>query len=169
MAEPGDYKLEESHVSVTFMVEHAGISWTHGRFNHSSGDFHVPTGSTKGSFNYTIDANSVDTNNTKRDDHLRSPDFFNVKQFPTITFVSTSVSPTTDGLNVTGDFTMHGVTKPISFQLKGGKVTEFPKGTTRTGYSTSLNIKRSDFGMDKMVGPIGDDIQVLISFEGVAQ
>jgi polyisoprenoid-binding protein YceI len=112
---------------------------------------------------------SVDSGNKKRDEHLRSPDFFNVKQFPTIEFKSTGVKPIDGGFEVTGDLTLHGTKRPVTFALKGGRTAEFPKGTTRTGYSAELALKRSEFGMDKMAGAIGDDIYIAVSFEGVKE
>ena len=98
----------------------------------------------------TIKPDSVDTNNAKRDGHLKSPDFFNTKQYPTIEFVSTSVKPAEGGYQVTGNLTFHGETKPVTFDLKGGKTTEF-KGVQRTGYTTQFKIKRSEFGVAKKV------------------
>jgi len=126
-----------------------------------------PATPAKSSFTLNIKPESIDTGTAKRDDHLRSPDFFNAKQFPAMGFKSTQVKPVVGGLEVRGDFTMHGVTKPITFLLKGGKKGEFPPGMQRTGYSTELVIHRSDFGMDKMVEAIGDEVKVEISFEGV--
>jgi len=160
-----DYAIDNVHSSATFKIGHLGIGWIHGRFNDLSGDFAITDKG--GNFNLTIKADSIDTGVAKRDGHLKSPDFFNVKQFPTITFKSTSVKAGEGGLAVTGDLTMHGVTKSISFTLKGGKTAEFPKGVTRIGYTTDLTLKRSDFGMDRLVGPVGDEVQISVSFEGV--
>jgi polyisoprenoid-binding protein YceI len=101
-----------------------------------------------------------------RDTHLRGPDFFNVKQYPVISFASTSVKPSEEGYEVTGDLTLHGATKPVTFSLKGGKSAEFPAGVKRTGYSTELVLKRSEFGVGKPMPVLGDDIFVSISFEG---
>src|SRR5205823_755526 len=89
----------------------------------------------KSSFELSIKTTSVDTNNKKRDDHLRSPDFFNAKQFPLITFRSTSVKPAEGGFEVTGELTLHGATRPVTFPLKGGRAAEFPKGVQRTGFT----------------------------------
>src|SRR5437763_1484477 len=79
----------------------------------------------------------------------QGPDFFNAKQFPLIAFKSSAVKPVEGGLQVTGDLTLHGVSRPVTFVLRGGKTAEFPKGVQRVGYSVELTIKRSDFGMDK--------------------
>lgn len=161
-----DYTVDAMHAGVTFKVSHLGLSWTHGRFNEISGAFRIDADPAKCAFALTINAASIDTANQKRDDHLRSPDFFNVKQFPTITFQSTAVKAIKDGYEVTGNFNMHGVAKPMAFVLVGGRAAEFPKGVHRTGFSTALVLKRSDFGIDKFGDAVGDDIHVAISFEG---
>lgn len=162
-----DYAIDPSHTAVGFQVSHAGISWTHGRFNKLGGEFTIDAANPASQkFAMTIEADSIDTGNQQRDDHLRSPDFFNVKQFPTITFESTKVERTNEGLKVTGQATLHGVTKPIELLLKGGKVIEFPAGVERTGYSASFKLKRSDFGMGNMLEAVGDDIFINVSFEG---
>ena len=163
-ARAADYAVDPMHSGVNFKISHLGLAWVYGRFDEFSGSFTID--GAKASFALTIKTESVDTNNKKRDDHLRSPDFFNAKQFPVITFKSTSVKPITGGYDVTGDFTLHGVTKSITFPLKGGRTAEFPKGVQRTGFSTELVIKRSEFGMDKMTNAIGDEVHVAISFEG---
>src|SRR5262249_12086095 len=140
-----------------------------GRFNQLSGDFSIdPDDPNKCSFTMNINTESVDTNNPKRDAHLRSPDFFNAKQFPVISFKSTGVKAVANGYEVTGDLTMHGVTKPISVVLTGGRKAEFPPGVPRTGFSTDLTLKRSDFGVgaEKFAGALGDDVSIAVSFEG---
>lgn len=163
------FVVDPAHSSVVFKIQHAGISWIFGRFNEFSGDFMIdkqdPANS---SFALNIKAGSIDTNNGKRDEHLRSPDFFNAKQFPTLTFKSTSVKRVEKGYEVTGDFTMHGVTKQISFVLEGGgKEIEFPKGRKRLGFTAALTLRRADFGMDKFVGMLGEDVHVEIGVEAV--
>lgn len=163
-----DYIVDDSHTGVNFKISHLGLSWTYGRFNDISGTFKIdPANPGASSFNLVIKADSLDTNNKQRDDHLRSPDFFNTKQFPQITFKSTAVKAIEGGYEVTGEFNLHGVAKSITFPLKGGRTTEFPKGIHRTGFVTEMGIKRSEFGMDKMIGPIGDEVLISISFEGV--
>ena len=121
----------------------------------------------KSSFQLTIKTDSIDTANKARDEHLRQPDYFDTKQFPTISFVSTDVKAIDGGYEVQGDFTMHGVTKSITLVLKGGKESEF-KGTKRVPFSTELSLKRSDFGFDKnAIGPIGDEALIMIDCEGM--
>ncbi len=164
-----DYGVDTAHSSVTFQISHLGLSWIHGRFNEYSGSFSIDSSEpAKSTFAFEIKPETIDTANAKRDAHLKSPDFFNVKQFPMISFKSTAVKAVADGgYEVTGDLSFHGAVKPVTFTLVGGKAAEFPKGVHRTGYSTMFTIKRSDFGMGKMTDAIGDDVYVAISFEGV--
>ncbi len=163
-----NYELDVLHSGVNFKISHLGLSWIFGRFNDFSGSFTIdPSTAGKSSFALDIKAESIDTANRKRDDHLRSPDFFNVKQFPAITFRSTAVRAIEGGFEVTGDFTLHGVTRSITVPLKGGQKAEFPKGVHRTGYTAELTIKRGEFGIDKFAGAVGEDVHITVSFEGV--
>ena len=162
-----DYTFDLVHSSVSFKARHLDISWIHGRFNEVSGKFSLDrTDPTKSTFELSIKADSVDTGNKARDEHLRQPDYFDAKQFPTLDFKSTSVKAIKGGYEVTGDFTMHGVTKKVTISLEGGKEIDW-KGTKRVGFSTNLALKRSDFGFDKtQIGPIGDEALIYIDFEG---
>lgn len=193
---PDRYALDAAHTSATFKIEHLGISWISGRFNDVSGTCAVDKADPANcSFEVAIKATSIDTNNAQRDEHLRSDDFFNVKQFPEMTFKSTSVrkaattQPAADGpatkptqddpksaatpsdavYEVTGDFTMHGMTKPVTFVLRGGKEAEFPKGTQRIGFFAEFALKRSDYGMGKLPGAVGDVVKITVSFEATRQ
>ena len=163
-----EYAYDLVHSSVSFKARHLDISWIHGRFNEVDGKFSLDREHpAKSTFELSIKTDSVDTANKARDEHLRQPDYFDTKQFPTITFKSTSVKAIEGGYEVTGDFTMHGTTKKITFVLKGGKEHDF-KGTKRVAFSTELSLKRSDFGFDKnAIGPIGDEALILIDCEGV--
>jgi polyisoprenoid-binding protein YceI len=165
-ARADDYAIDDAHSSVGFKIQHLGISWIQGRFDDISGAFTLDKDPAKSSFMLTLKTDSIDTNNKNRDTHLKSPDFFNAKQYPTISFKSTSVKAVDGGYEVKGDMTMHGETKPITFTLKGGKEVDF-MGKKRTGFSTELTLKRFDFGMDKFKEALSDDVQVAVSFEGV--
>ena len=161
-------QVDPAHSSVTFKIEHLGISWVQGRFNDIAGACTVDTQDVaKSTFEMTIKTASIDTNVTKRDDHLRSPDFFDAKQFPNISFKSTAVKKVDGGLEVKGDLVLHGVTKTITCTLAGGKESEFPKGTQRVGFYTEIKVKRSDYGMDKMIPDVCDEVRLFISFEAV--
>lgn len=163
-----EYVYDSIHSSVSFKARHLDISWIHGRFNQVEGKFSLDRQDPrKSAFQLSIKVDSVDTANQARDEHLRQPDYFDTKQFPTIDFKSTAVKTIPDGYEVTGDFTMHGKTKPITFKLIGGKEIEF-KGVKRVGFSTELKLKRSDFGFDKSaIGPIGDEAVIMIDCEGM--
>ncbi len=162
-----NYKLDEAHMGFYFKINHLGFSETMGRFNKAQGTFTLDAD--KSSFDFTIDAASIDTGVEKRDDHLRSPDFFNVKQFPKLTFKSTGVTVSDDTYSVAGDLTIHGVTRPITFQLQKIGEGDGPGGSYRSGFSTTHVIRRSDFGMDKMLPAVGDEVTMMISFEGIRQ
>lgn len=163
-----EYDYDAVHSSVSFKARHLDISWIHGRFNEVSGKFSLDRQNpAKSKFLLSIKADSVDTNNAKRDEHLRQPDYFDTKQFPTIEFKSTKVKPIDGGYEVTGDFTMHGTTRPVTLVLKGGQEKEF-KGTKRVGFSTELSLKRSDYNFDpSAIGLIGDEAIIIIDCEGV--
>ena len=163
-----DYVIDAAHSGVTFQISHMGVSYIPGRFNEFSGNFTIDTSDpAKSSFSLTIKTESVDTNNSKRDEHLRAPDFFNAKQFPTITFASTAVKAVEGGYEVTGDLTMHGETKPITFSLKGGKTAEFPPKVIRTGFTSPQIVnKRTDFGVGKPMPVLGNEVYIAVSFEG---
>lgn len=163
-----DYAYDLVHSSVSFKARHLDISWIHGRFNEVEGKFSIDRDDpTKSSFQLTIKADSIDTANKARDEHLRQPDYFDTKQFPTIEFKSTSTKAVAGGYEVTGDFKMHGATKKVTLILKGGKEIEF-RGNKIVGFSTELSLKRSDFGFDKtQIGLIGDEALIIIDCEGV--
>lgn len=168
VAEAADtYTVDPVHSSISFMISHVGISNIHGRFNDFSGKITIDQADpAKSSFALSIPMESIDTNNVKRDEHLRAPDYFNAKQFPTMTFQSTKVKAVDGGYEVTGDLTLHGVTKPVSFILKGGdKVVEFPKGTKRIGLVSTLSIRRSDFGVNAEPKALGDEVPIFIGIE----
>jgi polyisoprenoid-binding protein YceI len=159
-----EFKLDTVHTAVYFAVGHLNnTSITYGRFNDVEGAF---TLGEKASFEFTVKAESIDTNYKKRDDHLRGPDFFNVKQFPLITFKSKSAKKEGNVYVVEGELTLLSQTKPITIKLTQGPEGKDPWGNHRTGLSTEFTIKRTDYGMTHMVGPAGDEVKLFISFEG---
>jgi polyisoprenoid-binding protein YceI len=167
-----EFQIDNSHTSVIFGVSHLGYSFTYGRFNKVSGAFTLdPKGPEASTFQVAIDASSVDTNDAKRDEHLRGPDFFNAGEFPVISFKSTKVEGkrTESGITllVTGDLTMHGQTRPVTLELQKLGEGPGPGGGFRTGFNCQTKLKRSDFGMTGMVPNIGDEVAITISFEGV--
>ena len=163
-----EYDYDLVHSSVSFKARHLDISWIHGRFNEVAGKFSLDRENpSKSTFSLTIKADSVDTANKARDEHLRQPDYFDTKQFPTIEFKSTGTKVIKGGYEVTGDFTMHGTKKTVTLILMGGKQHDFGK-VKRVAFSTELSLKRSDYGFDKnAIGPIGDEALIMIDCEGV--
>jgi polyisoprenoid-binding protein YceI len=163
-----EYTYDGVHSSLSFKARHLDISWIHGRFNEAEGKFVLDRQDpSKSTFQLSIKVDSVDTGNQARDEHLKQADYFDTKKYPTIDFKSTSVKAIDGGYEVAGDYTMHGVTKKITFKLMGGKEIEV-KGVKRVGFTTELKLKRSDFGFDKSaIGPIGDEAIIVIDCEGM--
>jgi polyisoprenoid-binding protein YceI len=160
-----DFKIDNSHTSAVFRIEHFGIAKVYGRFNDVSGSFNLDK-----AIDITIKTGSIDTNNQKRDDHLRSPDFFNANQFPTLTFKSTKIEAAgKDRYKVTGDISIHGVTKSITVEVHKSGEGKDPWGNYRKGLEVEFTIKRSDFGMTYMADGIGDDVEILFATEGIKQ
>ena len=165
-----NYTLDAAHCAVVFRISHMGMSYTYGRFNDVSGRFAVDSSDTaNSSFDCTIKTASIDTNHKKRDDHLRSPDFFDARQFPVMTFKTTGIHAHGPKLHLTGDLSMHGVTRPIDFHMDKMGEGKDPWGKQRIGFSAAFKIKRSDFGMKQHLKMVGDEVELLISFEGVRE
>jgi polyisoprenoid-binding protein YceI len=164
------YSIDNAHTSVVFAISHFGLSYTYGRFNEVEGGFALNGAEiSKAGFSFTIKAASIDTNNAERDKHLRSPDFFDTQQFPEIKFVTKSFTKVDGVYQVVGEMTMLGKTRPLTMPVRLVGIGKGPFGKQRAGYFTKFTIKRSDFGMDKMAGQIGDNISVTFSFEGIKQ
>ena len=168
LAVADEYKVDPIHSSLLFKVKHAETANFYGAFEKASGTV-VTEGDAIKSVSVTIDASSVATRNSKRDEHLRGPDFFDVKQFPEITFTSKEVKAASDGYDVTGELTLHGSTKPLTLRLvKTGSGKHMGKDIL--GVETTFTIKRSDFGMSGYVGKgVGDEVTLIISLECVKQ
>jgi|SRR6267142_4614145 len=159
------YVVDPAHSFVIFRIKHMDTGHVYGRFNEPNGTITIDDADpSKSSFTLELQTQKVDTGIQKRDDHLRSPDFFNAKQFPTIKFVSKEVKKTDKGYEVTGDLTLHGVTKPITVNLEQtGQGSMGPRQII--GFETTVDLKRSDFGMKNMIGPAADDVRLIISLE----
>lgn len=163
------YTVDPVHTAALFKVKHVGVSYTYGRFNDVSGTVVFDAANPAASkVDITIQAGSVDTHSEKRDAHLANPDFFDAKQFPVLKFVSTAFKKLDDStFDVTGDFTLHGVTKPIT--IKAVKVGEGkdPWGGYRIGFESTFTIKRSDYGMSKMLDAVSDEVIVTFATEAM--
>lgn len=164
-----DYTVDTkgAHASVNFKVSHLGYSFIQGRFNEFEGQFSYDDKNVEASkVTVTVDTTSLDSNHAERDKHLRSDDFINASKFSTAQFVSTKVTQKADGgLTISGDMTLHGVTKPAVIDANfvgGGKD---PWGGYRTGFEGTTRLQLADFGI-KVVGP-SSYVDLDIILEGV--
>ena len=112
-----------------------------------------------------VKTDSIDTGNGKRDQHLKSADFFNAKEFPTASFKSKSVKKSAKGLDVSGDLTIHGETKPATITMEHVGSGKGPQGGEVTGFEGAIVVKRSDFGMKSYLEMLGDEVTIKISVE----
>jgi polyisoprenoid-binding protein YceI len=164
------FKVDQYHSAVIFSVRHLGVSNLYGRFNDISGTVVFDKDSpAKSSVELSVPVESLDTHFPKRDQSLKGPDYFDAKQFPTITFKSTKVEGSGDTFKVSGDFTVHGVTKLLTVDFKKVGEGKGMQGEARAGGETRFTIKRSDFGMTFMQGAVGDEITIILSLEGEKQ
>ena len=163
------YTLDPAHSVPLFKISHMGVSNTYGRFNEVSGSITVdPSDAKNNAVEVVVKTASVDTGNTTRDSHLKTADFLDVEKHPEMTFTSTSFEKTGDNTyRVTGDLTLHGVTKPIEVDAVHIGTGKGREGESRMGWETTFTIKRSDYGMTGMVGPVGNDVQITLAVEGV--
>ena len=161
------YVVDPVHSSAVFRIKHNKTSYLYARITAPEGtivyDAAKPEAS---SFDITLKAANVDTANAARDTHLKSPSFFNAKDFPNLSFKSTSVKKAAkgDAIDVTGDLTIHGVTKPLTVTLDhtgDGNM----QGKPTVGFEGTFTINRSDFGMKEMLDAVGDDVRIIIAFE----
>jgi polyisoprenoid-binding protein YceI len=156
------YKVDTVHSTLIFKIKHMGAANFYGRFNTISGTFTLDGGP----FEFEVKADSVDTGNQKRDEHLKGPDFFNVRQFPAIAFKGKDVKKAGDkSYEIAGDLTLHGVTKPIQVKSEQTGTGKNQQGKNIIGIESTFTIKRSDFGMNYGQGALGDDVHVIVSTE----
>ncbi len=174
-AAPENFTLDPTHTYPNFTVEHWGLSMLHGRFDKSSGKFSFDRAAKTGSVEVTTATASISTGDSvkgnrpqSRDDHLRSADFFNVAEFPNMTFKSTKTAFTGDlPSSVEGNLTLLGVTKPITLTFERFKCGANPfTKKDRCGGNAVGKFKRSDFGMKAAIPGVGDEIALNIEFEG---
>jgi len=167
-AQVQSWKIDPNHTAAQFSVRHMGISTVRGAFTKVSGSAEYdPSNPAKTSLEATIEAASIDTRVEMRDNDLRSANYFDVAKFPTITFKSKSVQAAGEGkLKITGDLTIHGVTKEVTLDVDGpSKPMNDPRGNTHIGASASTTIKRTDFGVGSDNPMVGDEITITIDTE----
>ena len=170
------YEFDAAHSAIEFTVKHMMVSTVRGRFKTFTGDLDIdeqnPAAS---SVDFNIDVASVDTGQEARDNHLRSPDFFDVAQFPTITYKSTAVEPSGDNTyRVTGDLTIHGVTKSHTLEVTREGPATSPYGKVVNAFSISTKISRKEFGLEWNVALesggwlVSDEVKIHIEAEVTA-
>lgn len=168
------FEIDDAHTDVVFSLDHLGYSKVFGSFADVGGRFTFdPDDPEAASVNLTIQAASVDTNHKKRDEHLRSPDFLNTREFPTITFESTDVETTgKNTAKVTGDLTLHGQTHPVTLAVTFNKMAPHPMpqydDMLTAGFSARGTIARSRWGVGKFAPDVGDEMKLYIEVEGHA-
>ncbi|MCV9877733.1 YceI family protein [Brenneria izbisi] len=168
-----EYKFDKEgqHAFVQFRIKHLGYSWIYGGFNDFDGSFTFDEKNPAADkVNVTINTNSVDTNHAERDKHIRSADFLNVTKFPQATFTSTEVKKDGDDeFDITGNLTLNGVTKPVKLEAKLMGQGDDPWGGYRAGFEAEGTIKLKDFNITTDLGPASQEVELIISVEGVRQ
>jgi len=175
LARAEKWEIDVAHSSVGFSVRHMVVTKTHGKFNEFTGyiDFDGKNVE-KGLVEITAQIASIDTDNKKRDDHLRSPDFFDVEKFPVMTFKSKKVIKRSGSeFKLMGDLTIKDVTKEVTFDCEFNGVINDPMGNTRAGFSAVAKINRQDFNvkwsksLDAGGLVVGDEVKIAIEIEAV--
>ncbi len=166
-----DYVIDTkgAHAYIHFKVQHLGYSWLGGRFNDFGGEFsYDESNPSAASIVVNIDPASIDSNHAERDKHLRGDDFLNVKKYPEAKFVSTSFEQNGDEkATLTGDFTLHGVTKPLTIDVEHIGAGPDPWGGNRRGFHGTTEFKLADHGIDYDLGPASQTVYLELSVEGV--
>lgn len=165
------YQIDPVHTSLIFRVKHMNTAYVYGRFNQVTGTVVLDEANpARSSVTIEVDANSVYTGNEQRDNHLRSPDFLNVRQFPTMRFVSTQVSRVNaDTVRVRGNLTIRSVTRPITADVVLTGKGRNPQGKEIIGFETTFTIRRSEFGIRYGLPGLGDEVRVTLSVEAGRQ
>jgi polyisoprenoid-binding protein YceI len=170
-----EYSIDPDHTKLAFKIRHLGISWVPGTFSKLSGSFTFDKSKIEASkAEATIDVSSIDTENKKRDDHLRSDDFFAVPKFPEMKFISKEVRAVKGSkFEVVGDLTMHGVTKSLVLDAEFTGAATDPWGKERVAFSASTKLNRKDFGLEwsKVLEAgalvVGEEVVISLDAEGV--
>lgn len=163
------YSIDPAHTYPHFSIKHLGFSTMHGRFDKTSGSVSLDVAAKTGSVDLTIETASLNTGFAKRDDHLRSPDFFNAAEFPSITYKSSKLhfqgdTPT----RVDGNLTISGISKPVTFTIDAFHCGANPMSKKATcGADASAQIKRSDFGVKYALPAVGDEVTLRLEIEAI--
>lgn len=172
---PGTYVLDPAHSEVTFSVRHMMISKVRGTFGVKSATLVAPENPLETTVQASVDVTSVDTKDEGRDQHLRSADFFDTENFPTMDFVSTGARAKNGDLFVDGDLTIRGITKPVTFEVDFGGFGSDPWGNYKAGASAKAVINREDFGLTWNAALetggvlVGKDVTINLDLQGALQ
>lgn len=169
-ANAANYKIDKEgqHAFIEFRIKHLGYSWLYGNFRDFDGSFTFDEKDPSADkVNVTINTTSLDTNHAERDKHLRSDKFLNVAKNPQATFTSTEVKKEGDSLSVTGNFTLNGVTKPLTLKANLIGQGDDPWGGYRAGFEAEGTIKLKDYGITEDLGPASEEVELILSVEGV--
>ena len=170
----GTYKIDPSHSKVGFEISHLVISTVEGRFGTFEGSVVAGDKFDKTQFEAKVQIGSIDTSEKKRDEHLKSPEFFDAAKFPTMTFKSTAIKGSPESFKLEGDLTIKGITKKVAFDAKyAGSVTD-PWGNVRAAFSAKTKISRKAFGLtwNKLIesGPVvGDEVTIDLKAETIKE
>jgi polyisoprenoid-binding protein YceI len=169
IAAADSYKVDAGHSSIVFRIKHLNISNFYGNFRDFSGTFTAdPDTGEVASLSVEVKATSVDTGIDGRDKHLRSPDFFNVDQFPTASFTSTEVKKSGEGkFEATGEFTLCGVTKTVTVPVEFTGAGKDPRGGNRAGVEAVFDFSRDDYGITYMPDGLSKQVRLIVSLSGV--
>lgn len=167
----GAWKIDTVHSHVGFVIKHMMVSKVRGHFGAFSGEIVTGENPFASTVSVTIEATSINTNNSMRDDHIRSADFFDAENHPTLTFTSTGVRQEDGEFFVDGDLTIRGVTKPVVLTVEAPEFGPSPSGGSKAGFSATTEINRTDFGVNYN-GPIpgggmalGEKVQIVLEVE----
>jgi polyisoprenoid-binding protein YceI len=169
----GTWDIDPLHTEVGFSVRHLMVSKVRGRFTRFEGSFVTAPDPLNSSASATIDMTSIDTNNPTRDDDLRSKNFFEVDQYPQMTYRSTGLKVDGEQFTLDGELTAHGITRPLPLRVEVNGFGADPYGNQRSGFTATGSLKRSDFGMTFNVSlegggvMVGDRIDITIEVEGI--
>ncbi|HVP88945.1 MAG TPA: YceI family protein [Casimicrobiaceae bacterium] len=165
------YRIDPLHTATTFSVSHLGISMQRGSFGRTTGTVMLDRAAGKGSVDVSIDASTVNSGSPPRETLLKGEDYFNVAQFPTITFKSTRLRFDGDAIvSCDGELTMRGVTRPVVLSVTSFKCAIHPSTKTPVcGAEITASVKRSEFGMVKNAASTGDDVNIVIAVEAIRQ
>lgn len=171
----GTWAIDPSHSEVSFSVRHLMVSKVRGHFTGFGGRLQIGENPLESSVEATVALATIDTRDASRDEHLRSADFFDVTEHPEMTFRSMGVRPAGDGYVVSGDLSLHGITRTVDLAVEFNGTSGDPWGGTRSGFSATTEINRRDFGIDFSIPldgggvVVGDKIKVSLEIEAVLE